>query len=153
MKAAIRVQFENIDHNYQTSINVNKLSHVDYFVGQQINLGSGPEDNTQNCINVAMVVSSDSLTKDDLSYVQIYNPTTNLRTPAIYSTQYKGIVGFFCENKPYYNDAVLDVKGDVFVKGVEFLIYPTWHCHDKTHRLVVEHEIKDNKLVAHRTDG
>jgi len=153
MKTSVRVQFQNTEYNYQTSINVNELSHVDYFVGNPLNLGSGSIDNIQNCTNVAMVVSSNTLTKDDLSYVLIYNPSTNLKTPAIYSKQHKGIVGFSCENKPYYNDAVLDVEGDVFVKDVEFLIYPTWNCYGKVHRLVVEHNLTNGEIVPFRTDS
>jgi hypothetical protein len=152
MKAAIRVQFQNPAINFQTSINVKELSYVDYFVGNQLNLGAGPEDNLQTCTNVVMVVSSNTLTKDDLSYVLIYNPISNLRTPAIYSNQHKGIVGFYNENRPYYNDSVLDVAGDVFVKDVQFLIYPTWQCHGKTHRLVVELTMVNDVLIAHRTD-
>ncbi|MFT7007040.1 MAG: hypothetical protein ACJAXJ_001553 [Colwellia sp.] len=152
MKLPIRVQFENEAHNYQTSINVNELSHVDYFVGQPLNLGLGPKDNIHLCINAALVVCSNTLIKDTLSYVLIYNPRTNQNLPAIYSEVHKGIVGFSSENKPYYNDRVLDVAGDVFVKDVQFLIYPTWHCHNKTHRLVIEHTMVNGIKTPHRTD-
>jgi hypothetical protein len=153
MKKFIRVLFQDSTQNYNTSINAPALEHVDYFVGQNLNVGSGPEDNLHKCIGVAQVVSSNDLNAEDLTYVGIYNPHSNRNLPAIYSKVHGGIVGFIEENKPYYNDAVLGQVGNVFVDDVQLLIFPTWKCHDTTHRLVVETTIEADKGIRlYRSD-
>jgi hypothetical protein len=153
MKKSIRVQFQNESLNYNTSININTLEHVDYFVGQSLNLGAGIEDNMQKCIGVATIASSNDLNAEKLTYVHIYNPHSNRTLPAVYSEKHGGILGFTNENKPYYNDAVLDQVGNPFVDDVDLLIYPTWKCHGKTHRLVVE-TVKEtpNNIRIYRSD-
>jgi hypothetical protein len=153
MKKSIRVLFQDSTLNYNTSINVTTLEHVDYFVGQTLNIGAGPEDNLHKCIGVAQVVSSNDLNEEELTYVGIYNPHSNRKLPAIFSKVQGGIVGFIEESKPYYNDAVLGQVGNVFVEDVQLLIFPTWKCHDTTHRLVVETSIEPDKSIrVYRSD-
>ena len=152
MNAQIRVQFQDESLNYQTSMNVNGISHIDYFVGNVLNLGLGPKDDSHLCINASLVVSSNTLTKDTLSYVGISNPISNRTLPAIYSSVHKGIVGFSNENKPYYNEHVLDQAGDVFVKDVPFLIYPVWKCHDSVYRLIIEHTEEGGIKIPSRSN-
>lgn len=153
MKISIRVLFQDQTFNYNTNINVKMLEHVDYFVGQTLNVGVGPEDNLQKCIGVAKIVSSDDLNSEKLTYVRIYNPHSNNTLPAVYSEKHQGIIGFIQENKPYYNGSVLDQDGKPFVEDARLLIFPTWLCHDTTHRLVVETTIEpDNSIRLYRSD-
>lgn len=153
MKKSIRVLFQDTTQNYNTSINAPTLEYVDYFVGQTLNVGAGPEDNLHKCIGAAQVVNSNDLNADDLIYVGIYNPHTNNRLPAVYSKTFGGIVGFTNEDKPYYNDAVLGQDGNPFVDDVKMLIFPTWKCHNSTHRLVFETSIEPDKSIrVYRSD-
>ena len=122
-------------------------------MGQTISVGSGIEDNLHKCIGVAKLVSSNDLNKEVLTYVGIYNPHSNNKLPAVYSAKHGGIIGLVNENMPYYNGHVLDQVGNTFVDDVQLLIFPTWLCHDTTHRLVVETTIEaDNSIRLYRSD-
>ena len=153
MKISIRVLFQDQALNYNTSINVTALEHVDHFVGKTLNLGTGPEDNLHRCIGVAKLVNSNELNAEVLTYVGIYNPHSNRQLPAVYSEKHGGVIGFVEDSMPFYNDAVLEQTGKPFVDDVPLLIFPTWKCHDTIHRLVVESTFEADKSIRlYRSD-